>query len=114
MLHVSWPQNGHFTPSNLNAYGLRLKPIFHCDAKFLALGVGVGQYPRRQNFALGIPTCWYLGANANPVICVLPDANLKFVFYPTRNPNASQWNIGCVGCQRKILALTMYISCFLC
>ena len=27
----------------------------------------------------------------NP-FCVLPDA-----FYPTRNPNASQWNIGCVG-----------------
>ena len=33
---------------------------------------------------------------------VLPNAfyltgNLKFAFYPTRNPNASQWNIGCVG-----------------
>ena len=23
--------------------------------------------------------------------------NLIFAFYPTRNPNASQWNIGCVG-----------------
>ena len=23
--------------------------------------------------------------------------NLKVAFYPTRNPNASQWNIGCVG-----------------
>ena len=67
----------------------------------MALGVGVGQCPRRQNFALGIPTCWYLGANASP-FCVLPDAfyptrNLKFAFYPTRNPNASQWNIGCIG-----------------
>ena len=32
---------------------------------------------------------------------VLPDVfyptrNLKFAFYPMRNPNASQWNIGCV------------------
>ena len=26
-----------------------------------------------------------------------PMQNLIFVFYPTRNPNASQWNIGCVG-----------------
>ena len=23
--------------------------------------------------------------------------NLKVAFYPTQNPNASQWNIGCVG-----------------
>ena len=30
-----------------------LKPIFHCDAKLLALGP-------TQKFALGIPTCWYL------------------------------------------------------
>ena len=40
--------------------------------------------------------------------------NLKFAFYPTRNPNTSQWNIDCVGSQCKILALAMYISCFLC
>ena len=38
---------------------LPLKPIFHQNAKYLALGVGVGQCPRRQTFALGIPTCWY-------------------------------------------------------
>ena len=43
-----------------------------------------------------------------------PTRNLKVVFYPTQNPNASQWNIGCVGCQRKIFASGMYISCFLC
>ena len=30
------------------------------------------------------------------------------------NPDASQWNIGVVGTQRKIFALAMYISCFLC
>ena len=39
---------------------MSLKPIFDCDAKYLASGVGFGQCPRRQNFALGIPTCWYL------------------------------------------------------
>ena len=39
---------------------------------------------------------------------------LKFAFSPTPTPDASQWNIGCVGSQRKILALAVYISCFLC
>ena len=52
-----------------------LKPIFHCDAKYLASGVGVGQCPRRQNFALEIPTCWYILALPNAKICVFPDAN---------------------------------------
>ena len=58
------------------------KPIFHQNAKYLALGGGVGQYPRRQTFALGIPTCWYILAlppmpipNANAEICLTPDAN---------------------------------------
>ena len=63
-----------------------LKPIFHCDAKFLALGVGIGQYPQRQNFVLGIPTCWYLGANAHPLICVLPDAKPKICVLPDTKP----------------------------
>ena len=59
-----------------------LKPIFHCNAKYLASGVGVGQCPRCQNFAWEIPTCWYILAlpptpipDANPKICVTPDAN---------------------------------------
>ena len=42
-----------------------VKPIFHCNAKYLASGVGIGQCPQRQNFGLEIPTCWYPGANAN-------------------------------------------------
>ena len=67
-------------------YNKNLKPIFHCDAKFLALRVGVGQYPRRQNFAWGIPTCWYLGANANPLICILPDAKPKICVLPDAKP----------------------------
>ena len=63
-----------------------LKPIFHCDAKYLASGFGVGQCPQRQNFALGIPTCWYLGANANTLICVLPDAKPKICVLPDAKP----------------------------
>ena len=59
-----------------------IKPIFHCDAKYLASGVGVGQCPSRQNFAWEKPTCWYILAlpptpipEANPKMCVTPDAN---------------------------------------
>ena len=55
-------------------------PIFHQNAKYLASGAGVGQWPRRQNFALEIPTCWYILALPNAKICVFPDAN------PRRQP----------------------------
>ena len=87
-----------------------LKPIFHCEAKYLASGVGVGQCARCQNFALEIPTCWYILALPNAKICVTPDTKPKICVIP----DASQWNIGCVRSQRKMLALAMYISCFLC
>ena len=30
-------------------------------------------------------------------ICVTPNANFKICLPPTHNPNASQWNMGCVG-----------------
>ena len=92
------------------------KPIFHQNAKYLASGVGVGHCTRRQNFAL--PNAKYTNML---VSLALDDANLsrfyltrnlKVAFYPTRNPNASQWNIGCVGCQRKVFASGMYISFF--
>ena len=49
-------------------------------------GVDVGQCPPRQSFALGILTCWYLGANANSLICVLPDAKPKFCILPHAKP----------------------------
>ena len=42
------------------SFEICLKPIFHQNAKYLASGAGVGQWPRRQNFALEIPTCWYI------------------------------------------------------
>ena len=65
-------------------------------------GVGGWRWamPPTPDFALEIPTCWYILALPNAKICVFPDA--------------SQWNIGCVGSQRKMLVLAMYISCFLC
>ena len=67
-----------------------LKPIFHCDAKYLASGVGVGQCPRRQNFALEIPTCWYILALPNAKICVIPYAK------PQRQPveYSLRWVLG--------------------
>ena len=71
---------GRYVTSNFS----RLKPIFHCDAKLLALGPLVGLDPQRQNFALGILTCRY-------------QKTLKFALPLTRTPNASQWNIGYVG-----------------
>ena len=58
----------------------RIKPIFHCNAKYLASGVGVGQCPRHQNFALEMPT-----------------QNVKFALPLTPTRDASQWNIGGVG-----------------
>ena len=33
----------------------------------------------------------------NARICFTPNAKPKICVTPTRNPNASQWNIGCVG-----------------
>ena len=61
-----------------------LKPIFHCDAKPFALGTFTSPNAKDTNvfvsFALG-------------------DAN--FLHHPTPNPNASQWNIGCVGFQTQ-------------
>ena len=71
-----------------------LKPIFHQNAKYLTSGVGVGQCPRRQNFAWEIPTCWYiLALPPTP----FPDANPKICVTPTPTFDASQWNIGSVG-----------------
>ena len=67
---------------------LNLKPIFHCDAKPFALGPCVGLDPQRHNFALGIPTCWYL-------------KTLKFGLPPTLTPNTSRWNIGGVGSPKR-------------
>ena len=39
----------------------------------------------------------------NAEICVTPNANFKIALAPTQNPNASHWNIGCVGYQTQNL-----------
>ena len=92
-------------------YSPVLKPIFHCDAKPLALGPHVWLDPQRDDFALPIPTCWYLKMLK---FALPPTPTLKFALPPTRNPNASQWNIGCVGSPMQIFfALAMYILCCL-
>ena len=57
-----------------------LKPIFHCNAKPFALGT----------FAL---------PNAKDTNML---GNAHFSRHPMQNPNASQWNIGCVGYQTQI------------
>ena len=44
----------------------------------------------------------------NAKICVTPNVNFFFFKYalpPTQNPNASQWNIGCVGTQTQNLCI---------
>ena len=74
------------------------KPIFHCDAKPLASEPCVGLHPQRNDFKLPIPTCWYL----KTLKFVLPQTQiLKFALAQRKNPNTSQWNIGCVGYQTQ-------------
>ena len=77
----------------MSDYRIYLKPIFHCDAKPFALGPGIDLEPQRHNFALPIPTCWYLKTLK---IAFPPTPNLKFALPTTPTPNASQWNIGYV------------------
>ena len=68
-----------------------VKPIFHCSAKPLALGSRVGLDPPHEKFALGIPICWYLKT------CVEPKFTQCDHLSTQCDPNASRWNIGCVG-----------------
>ena len=75
---------------------LRLKPIFHCDAKLLALGTFAPPNAKDSTFAspdAKIPTCWYLLRKVTQIFAFYPTRNLKFAFYLTRNPNASQWKV---------------------
>ena len=54
-----------------------LKPIFHCDAKLLALGTFASGNAKNSTFALSdakIPTCWYLLRYLTQIFRVLPDA----------------------------------------
>ena len=69
----------------------------------------------RRGLALGnAPNASILHWGYQHVGILEPTQTLKFALPPTPNPNASQWNIGIVGTQRKIFALAMNILCFLC
>ena len=59
-----------------------LKPIFHWDAKPLALGPGAGLYPQRHNFLLG--TNMLVCKNAK--ICITPNTNSKICVTPNAKP----------------------------
>ena len=61
-----------------------LKPIFHCNTKALALGVRIGQYPQRENFAFGMLV------SKNAQICIAPNANAKICVTPNANPQREQ------------------------
>ena len=54
-----------------------------------------GAHPRRK-FLLAIPACWYLKTLK---FALAQTRNIQFVLPPMQNPNASQWNIGCVPTQ---------------
>ena len=82
-----------------------LRSIFHCDANYLASGVGIGQCPRRQNFALEIPTCWYILALPNTKICVTPKAKPRICVFPD---GISGGGVGSSGVGHVYF---MYISC---
>ena len=89
-----WPQYRPPATPETDFFYVGLRPIFHCDAKKVALGPGVGLAPQRHYFVLGIPTCWYLKMKE---FAFPTTQNIKFAFPPTQNPNSSQWNIGCIG-----------------
>ena len=68
-----------------NVFILRcFKPIFHWDAKPFALGIFASPNAKDTNMLVSF---------------ALGDA--IFLRHPTRNPNTSQWNIGCVGSQTQ-------------
>ena len=58
----------------------------YIPVRLKTIRVGSWLTPQRHNFALGVPTRWYL-------------TTLKFGLPPTRKIkfDTSQWNIGCVG-----------------
>ena len=56
-----------------------IKPIFHCDAKLLALGTFASPNAK-------IPTCWYLLHLVMQFFRVLPDAKPKSCALPDAKP----------------------------
>ena len=99
---------------------IRLRRAFYVNNMFLegnhlSLYSTATQNTCRRGLALGnAPDARILNRRYQHVGIFWRYLMLKFAFSLTPTPDASQWNIGCVGSQCKILALAMYISCFLC
>ena len=75
-----------FRKENKPSAGENFKAYVPLRRKTFTLGPYDGLDPQRQNFTLGIPTCWYL-------------KTLEFALSPATNRSASQLNIGCDGSQ---------------
>ena len=72
----------------------KIKPIFHCNAKLLALGLCVGYGPQREGFSFPITTCWYLKSlvDLTPTPADLTQAQRKQVEYRSRWVS-SRWGL---------------------
>ena len=82
---VAYENNLHNVNIN-NFMWEKVKPIFNCDAKPLALGTFASPNAKDTNMLVSFAL-----------------DNAIFSRYPTQNPNASQWNIGCIGYQKQFL-----------
>ena len=69
------------------------------------------QHKTTDDFALPIPTCWYL---KKLKFALPPTQNIKFALPPMQTPNASQWNILRVGqfCIRLASGMSISGCCF--
>ena len=90
---------------------INFQPIFHCNTKRLTLGLRVGYAPNERR------SC----ANTNMLVSkkrcgpnVTPSVPIAIPYLPNVTPNASQWNILCIGYMRVRFVLGMYISSCLC
>ena len=95
-------------------YGRPLKPIFHCDAKYLASGSVLGNAHdarilrwRYQHVGILEPTQTFKFASP-------PTPNLKIALPRPQPPTPVSGILVALGPQRKIFALGMNISCCLC
>ena len=72
---------------------MSVKPIFHCDGKYLVLGVGVG-----PKFCIGDTNMLVSCSQRKPLNLRHPRRQTrKFALPLPPTPDASQWNIGGVG-----------------
>ena len=87
----------------MNFTGLRscrlyfsLKPIFYCDQNTWRRGLAFGNTPDTRILRWRYQHVGILQPTRTPKFASPPTQNLKSVLALTQNPNASQWNIGCL------------------